>query len=491
MAPYLPLAVLLALFPLACAALAERVARPLAPRERTLVAGAALLAAVVAALSPAAPINDQWTHFVHLREALADPVRLLDPWDRPGFTLLYAAPAALGLTAARLTSALAAAVALAATIRAARALGLPCPWAAGLLLVAQYDFFGQASSTMTELPFAAAFAVAVWGFAERRPWVVAAGLGWCGITRPEGILFAAAGAGALLLRDRRAAPAAAALLPLGLWGLAGALAFGDLLWWLRANPYGGLVAPRLEVAQLAESWFFEALRRGQPPVLIVLEVAGGALAVAGPARRLRFLLAPLALSFVVLTFVRIGLTDDWRESRYLVAVAPALALLAAAGLHAALTGFPRAAPPVLLCLAAAGSARELAWNWRTAFGGGVVPVALAWAGMLVVAALLSVRRRGSEPTEPPSQPRIALLSVRKRMTRAGVTPLTALALLLVIPLACSPPGTYGKHRPEQVSPDRGTDDTAPKRVFSRGATFGRSSDPRARRLRCGARAGLP
>ncbi len=457
---------LLWIFPLAAAALVPWLARALAPSERALVGGAAALCAAVALLAPAAPVHDQWTHFVHLREALADPVRLLDPWDRPGFTLLYAAPAALGITAARLTSALAAAVAIAATIRAARALGLPRPWAAGALLVAQYDFFGQAASTMTELPFAAALAVAVLGWAERRPWLVAAGLGWCSVTRPEGVVFAALGAAALLLRERRAGPPALAALPLALWAAGGALALGDPLWFLRANPYEGLVAPRLELAQLARSYFFEALWRGQPPVLLVAEAAGAALAAAGRERRLRFLLGPLAVSFLVLTFVRIGAGDDWRESRYLVAIAPALALLAAAGVDAALAAFPRAAAPALLALAAAGSARELAWNWRAALGEGPFLWGAVYATLLAAAALLWVGRERWP----------ARLS---------------LAFLLAIPLACSPPGVYGKLRPEQLSPVRGTDERVPKRVFSIRATFGRSPDSRARPGRPADRGRLP
>ncbi|HEY6098148.1 MAG TPA: hypothetical protein VIW03_01870, partial [Anaeromyxobacter sp.] len=160
----------LAPVPFAVAALALRVARPLGRSERAVIAFAVIAFAASALLSPTAPIHDQWTHYLHLRAALDEPWRLLDPWDRPGFTLLYAAPAAFGLTAARLASALPAALALAATLRAARALGLARPWAAGLLLVAQYDFFGQASSTMTELPAAAALAIAIWGWAEDRPW---------------------------------------------------------------------------------------------------------------------------------------------------------------------------------------------------------------------------------------------------------------------------------------------------------------------------------
>jgi hypothetical protein len=165
-------------------------------------------------------------------------------------------------------------------------------------------------------------------------------------------------------------------------------------------------------------------------VLIVLEAAGAALAVAGSSRRLRFLLAPVAVSFLVLTFTRIGLTDAWRESRYLVAIAPALALLAAAGLDAALASFPRLAPPILLSLAAAGAAREILWTWRAVLD--AVPHAkpATYAAAIAIAGALWAGRHRLHPRP-------------------------ALALLLIIPLACSPPGAYGKQRVESA-PAHGT-----------------------------------
>jgi hypothetical protein len=433
------------------------------------VACAVLGFAASALLSPAIAVNDPWTHYQHLRLALSEPRRLIDPWDRPGFTLLYVTPAALGLTAARLASAIPAAVALAATMRAARALGLARPWAAGLLLVAQYDFFGQASSTMTELPFAAALAIAAWGWAEDRPWIVAAGAAWCAVTRPEGALFAALFAAGLLARGRRVAPALAIFAPLALWAAAGAAIWRDPLWWIHGNPYGGgMVAARLDLRQLADSFFYEALRQSQPPLLILLEASGAALAVAGRARALRFLLAPVAASWLLLTFLRIGPTDAWRESRYLVAIAPALGLLAAAGLDAALAASPRLAPPALLAVAALGAARAILWSWRGALDG------LPWAAAATHGALL-------------------LAAAVLWMLRRRLPPRVALGLLLVVPLACSPPGAFSRHRAEgtATSPERGTDGTARKGIASQGATLRRSAvgDPRA--PRAGDFVGLP
>ena len=97
-------ALLLAPVPAAVVALALRVAASLGPRERLVIGLTAGLSALAAVLAPQVPIHDPWSHVLHLRAALEEPSRLLDLWDRPGFTLVYAAPAALGLTAARLAS---------------------------------------------------------------------------------------------------------------------------------------------------------------------------------------------------------------------------------------------------------------------------------------------------------------------------------------------------------------------------------------------------
>lgn len=413
--------VLLLVFPLGPAALALALARRLGPADRAVLALATLLLLGSALVSPIAPVHDPWTHYLHLRAALSDPARLLDPWDRPGFTLLSAGPAALGIRAARLAAIPTALVALAATARAAGLLGLRRPWLAGALLLAQYDFFGEATSTMTELPFAAALAVAVLGWAEDRPWIVAAGLGWLAVTRPEGPAFAAAGALGIVLRWRRVRPALAVGLPFALWVLAGAAAFGELHWLATRNPYRALVAVRLDPAELLRSYFFEALRLSQGPALALLEVAGAVLALTRPAQRLRFLLAPVAASFVLLTFLKIGPTDAWRESRYLVAIGPALALLAAAALEAALTARPRLAPPLLLAGSALAAAWTTCWHWGQvgAWHGGLLE-ALAASGLALAALLWLARRR--------------------------LSPAVATCALLLLPLVAVPPGILSRHR---------------------------------------------
>ncbi|BDG09516.1 hypothetical protein [Anaeromyxobacter paludicola] len=416
---------LLWIFPaLAAAAAAALVAR-LDRAGRWVILGFAALFAASALLSPEAYVHDHLTHFRHARAVLDDPRLLLHTWDRPAFLLLYAAPARLGLRAARLFSLVPAAVAMAATMLAARRLGLARPWLAGVFLATQLDFFGQASSTMTELLFAAGFGVALLGLAEDAPALAAAGLGLVGISRPEGPLFVALGA-ALLVQRRRLAAAAGAFLPFAAYLAAGALAYGDLLWFVHLNAYqGGNVAPRLELRQLWRSYFYTAAAETQPAVLLALELVALAALARRDAARPRWLawaLAPLAVEWLLLTFLRIGPADWWRQSRYLVSFGPALALLACEGLARLERWLPAAAPRLAVALAGASAAATLLDRRRLP---GVHGPALAGAVLLAVLALTAV-----------------LVLAHRR-----VPPLAALTGLLVLPLALAPPGAFARHRP--------------------------------------------
>lgn len=407
---------------LATAALAVALTARLEPRERWILAAACAAFALSAVAAPNSYVHDDFTHFRNVRAALGEPLRLLDLWDRPAMTLLYTPAAGLGLVAARLTSLLPAAIALAATALAARALGLCRPWLAAVLLATQYDFFAQASSTMTELLFAAGFAVALWGWAARRPWLVAAGLGYLSISRPEGPLYAAAGAAALLVRERRLGPALLAGAPFLAYLAIGAAVFGDALWYVRQNPYSQHVGLRLEWRQLWTSYFFTALALGQPAPALLLEAAGAGFALGRGGRRLRFLLWPLAIAFLLLTFLRIGPHDGWRGSRYLVTIAPALALLAAFALEEATRRSPRLAPAVLLFAAAAHGARVTLLERRPPLEHAAIWVVAAAIVAVSLAALL-FRARERLPAE------------------------VSLAVLLALPLIAAPPGAFAGHRP--------------------------------------------
>ena len=416
------LALLLAAGPAAALAVAALVARGLDRTERGVLLAACALFAVSALASPVSYVHDHFTHFRHARSAWENPTQLLDLWDRPAFMLLYAGPARFGLVVARLMSVVPAAVAVAATMRAARAAGLPRPWLAGILLAVQYDFFGQASSTMTELLLAAGLAVACWGFLEERPWLAAAGLAFCGLTRPEAPLVVAAGTLVLVARYRRPLLALAVAAPFVAYIALGSAVHADLLWVLHANPYRGMVGLRLEAGQVLHSFFYEALGEGQPLPLIVLEVAGAVFVLREGRQRAMFLLGPVAVLWLLCTFLRIGPHDWWRQARYLVSIAPVLALLATRA-HAALgERFPRLAEPALLLAAACAAAAMLAKTWRPEIRPGSPAIPALFALAIAVAAAAWALRR-------------------------SVPAAVAFAGLLVGPLVLSPPGVFAHHLP--------------------------------------------
>jgi hypothetical protein len=104
-----------------------------------------------------------------------------------------------------------------------------------------------------------------------------------------------------------------------------------------------------------------------------------------------------------------------------VAIGPALALLAAAAVDAALRARPRLAPPFLLVGASAAAAWSTSWQWSRigvwtgGTTGAIAACALAAAGLLWLA-----RRR--------------------------VSPAAALATLLVAADVAAPPGLLSRHR---------------------------------------------
>jgi hypothetical protein len=422
------LALVLAVGPAAALAVLALVARRLERVEALVLAGACLVFAASAILSPVSYVHDHFTHFRHARAAWQDPYQLLDLWDRPAFMFLYAGPARLGLGAARLVSVVPAAVAIAATMLAARAAGLRRAWLAGVLVAVQYDVFGQASSTMTELLFAAGLAVAIWGFLEERPWLAAAGLAYCGLTRPEAPLVVAAGTLVLVARFRRPLLAVAVAAPFVAYVALGSAVHADLLWLVHGNPYRGMVGLRLEAGQVLHSFFYEALGDGQPLPLIALELVGAALVLrdarAGRTGRHRviFLLGPAAALWVLCTFLRIGPYDWWRQSRYLVSIAPVLALLAERARVALAARFPRATDAGLLLAAAGAAAAMLAKTWRPAILPGSPLIPALFAAAIVLAA--------------------AAWALRARLPGA-----VAFAGLLALPLVLSPPGVFGHHLP--------------------------------------------
>jgi hypothetical protein len=188
------------------------------------------------------------------------------------------------------------------------------------------------------------------------------------------------------------------------------------------NPYAQHVGLRLEWRQLWRSYFFTALVLGQPAPVLLLEAVGVGFALQRGGRQLRFLLAPLAIAFLLLTFLRIGPHEWWRHSRYLVTIAPGLALLAGGGFEEATRRFPRLAPALLLLAAAARGTRVLLLERRPP-----LDHAAAW---VIASSVVAV----------------SLAALLWRL-RDRIPAHVAIALLLAVPLVTAPAGAFAGHRP--------------------------------------------
>jgi hypothetical protein len=168
--------------------------------------------------------QDAGNHYLGARWALKHHENLLDPWNRPLFTWLYALPAQLGWNAARLFTVLIGVGTAWQTWRFARDLGLKQAWLAIPLLWLQPSYFLLSAEVMTEPLHAFVLVCALRLHLRGRikaGMLVASLLVLC---RPEG-LFCGLLWGVWILFDTRLSPKFFARL---LWSLL--LATGGLFW---------------------------------------------------------------------------------------------------------------------------------------------------------------------------------------------------------------------------------------------------------------------
>jgi hypothetical protein len=318
----------------------------------------AILGVVLVRLYPDSYQQDGGFHFLFARWSPEHPRYLVDVWARPLFTVLYALPSRLGYPAAKLVTV---AVSLAAgwhTARLAREHGLErAPLAVPLLLL-QPAFLLISSETMTEPLFALVLAVAL---RLHRAGRIRAGM-WLAsllpLARPEGF-FVAALWGAFVLFDRRAGRTfllrSLSVVQLAggvaLWWLAALLLTSDPLFILHNWPRNWGVTESYGTGPL---WHYLVVRDQvlAGPILQALFVLGlGALVAA---RRATLEVASLALvAGLHSVFYRFGLFGSAGYARYLVCVAPPMALATLAGWNLA-AGWLRRAPRLLASLAGTG-----------------------------------------------------------------------------------------------------------------------------------------
>ncbi len=325
----------------------------------------ALLGAILVRLYPDGYQQDGGFHFLFARWSFEHPHYLVDVWGRPLFTILYALPARLGYPVAKL---LTVAVALAAawhTAQLAREHGLEHAELAVPLLFLQPSFLLLSCETMTEPLFALVLAIAL---RLHRSGRVREGM-WTAsllpLARPEGFFLALLW-GAFVALDPRAGRTflrrAVATLRLaggvGLWWLLALLITGDPRFILHNWPPNWAAGATYGTGPLLQYWAIrDQLLAG--PVLQALFGVGLVTLVAS-----RRALLPVACAVLVAAlhsiFFRFGWFGSAGYARYLVCVAPPMALATLAGWNAVARRIRWAPRPARL---AAGAALLLWAGW--------------------------------------------------------------------------------------------------------------------------------
>ncbi|MCH7813484.1 MAG: hypothetical protein IID40_05630 [Planctomycetes bacterium] len=148
--------------------------------------GIGLAVSVILALLSDGPYHDDaLTHFLYARWAWNNPAYLLDAWGRPGLTVLLFPAAALGWTACRLVSSLAAAASVWMALDIARQLRFSRASWVPLLCYVQPLFLMAAYTTLTETASALYLTAAIWCLVRGRAAWSAVALSLCFVTRYE------------------------------------------------------------------------------------------------------------------------------------------------------------------------------------------------------------------------------------------------------------------------------------------------------------------
>lgn len=383
------------------------------------LAAFAVLGAVLVRLYPDSYQQDAGFHFLFARGSFHTPRLLVDVWGRPLFTALYAVPARFGYPVAKLVTV---AIALAAawnTAQLARAHGLERAELAVPLLVLQPSFLLVCSDTMTEPLFALLLVVALRlhqaGRIHAGMWVAAL----LPLARPEGFFVALLWGAAVALDPR----AGRTFLRRALSTVQ--LAGGVALWWAAATaltrdpefilhnwPPNWAAGATYGTGPLLQYWFVrDQILAG--PILQALFAVGVVVLIA--ARRA---LLPVATLLLVAglhsVFFRFGFFGSAGYARYLVCVAPPLALATLAGWNV-LAGWAHRVPRPWRIGAAAAVLLSAAWlclayadSWGSSRDAWAVNDMAAWleahprpVKRLVFSQAYMVIRLGRDPAERP------------------------------------------------------------------------------------------
>jgi hypothetical protein len=326
------------------------------------VVGMAVIGVLLIFLFPGSPEQDVDYHFLMARTAWVDHFYFVDVWGRPLFTTLFAPVALLGFMPARF---LALAISVAAawqTYRVACDLRMPRAWLVIPFLLGQQTFFELYSNLFTELLFALVLVVALRCHISGRikSGMLVASL--LPLARPEGVfvclfwgLWIAFDVWRLEFGVRRSADRESAAnareqsriartrsLPSAMGAIV-ILASGVVIWWLAASLLTG--DPLFILHNWPATWhtdmyghgtFLSYAQRSQEfvGVILILPFFLGLLRGFGTWSLSLITAVFLVLFLLHSVFVRYGLFGEAGFPRYMVSVAPAIAVLTLEGWNA-------------------------------------------------------------------------------------------------------------------------------------------------------------
>jgi hypothetical protein len=303
----------------------------------------ALLGVALIFLFPGAPEQDTDYHFLEARTAWSNPWLFVDVWGRPLYTTFYSLPALMGFTAARFF-AVGIGVAIAwQTWRLARDLCLERAWLVIPLLLGQPVFFELFPDLLTEPLFALVFVVALrWHLrGQTKLGMLAASL--LPLARPEGVFLCLVWAIWVVAKKINSLTSTPASLYRNLIRTVPStliLAAGVFSWWIAATWITR--DPLFILHNWPATWhqdkygrgtLFSYGQRASEFTGVLLAVPFG-LGLWYKMRASSWI--PLTTSFLLLfllhTFFRAyGLFGEAGYPRYMVSVAPAIAVLSLAG----------------------------------------------------------------------------------------------------------------------------------------------------------------
>jgi hypothetical protein len=303
----------------------------------------------------ASALDDEIGHFLIARDVWVHPALILNAWGRVGTTMAFAAPAAAGLEWARAAAlAMSAATVLVAT-QVARVLGVRTLALVPVLLWFQPWFHRYANAVLTEIPFSLVMITACWAALTSRLAWASALFGALPLIRHEGIAVLGLWI-VVLLVQRRPRLVGLAVLPLLAYQTAFALTYDTA-------PFAVYLHTKPTTTYGHGSWlhYIVPLGRSIGPVVALLAAAG--LVAARHNRRLLLFVAPFALyALVEAVIFRFGLFGSGGDVGYLLPLATAAAVVAAAGIDRMLAAYRVPAVRVAVSLLVIATA---AWGLRT------------------------------------------------------------------------------------------------------------------------------